>query len=83
MACTYTLPVKDHQLRQEIINMQTERETSRKLIEMLRFRSAAEANFILGLLRQDASVHHILRQVEHGDMLCNLSQKTGSESNCS
>jgi hypothetical protein len=50
-----------------------ERAENQNLIDLLRSRNHEEANSILDLLRQDTSVCDILRQVEHGDMLCELS----------
>lgn len=50
-----------------------ERAENQNLIDLLRSRNHDVANSILDLLRQDTSVRDILRQVEHGDMLCELS----------
>lgn len=50
-----------------------ERTENQNLIDILRSRNQDEANSILDLLRQDASVRDILRDIEHGDMLCELS----------
>jgi hypothetical protein len=78
VSCTYPLPIKDHELRQHIRVLETEQEANRKLIELLRSRDHGEASLILDLLRQDTtSIHGILRQVEDGDMLCDLSHQAG------
>ncbi|OBS28095.1 hypothetical protein FPOA_02035 [Fusarium poae] len=74
-ACTYALPLKDHELRQQIRTLKTQQEVNGKLIELLRSRNAGEASLILNLLRQNTSVQGILRQIELGDMLCNLSHQ--------
>jgi hypothetical protein len=50
-----------------------ERTENQNLIDLLRSRNHDVADSILDLLRQDTSVRDILRQVEHGDMLCELS----------
>lgn len=50
-----------------------ERTENQNLIDLLRLRNQDEANYILDLLRQDTSVRDILRDIEHGDMLCELS----------
>lgn len=78
VACAYTLPLRVHKLRQHIGVLETEQEANRRLIELLRCRNPSEATLILDLLRQNTSVQSILRQVEVGDMLCNLSHKAGN-----
>lgn len=75
--CTYALPLKDHDLRQQIRSLEAEQEVNGKLIELLRSRNASEASLVLNLLRQNTSVRNILRQIELGDMLCNLSHQDG------
>ncbi|CAG1977552.1 unnamed protein product, partial [Fusarium graminearum] len=72
VACAYTLSLRVHKLRQHIGVLETEQEANRRLIELLRCRNPSEATLILDLLRQNTSVQSILRQVEVGDMLCNL-----------
>ncbi|KAJ4263093.1 hypothetical protein NW762_006711 [Fusarium torreyae] len=71
--CIYTPATKDHELQRKFENLETEKTAYQKLIDLLRSREHGEANLILDLLRQDTSVHEVLRQVEHGDMLCELS----------
>ncbi|UZP34695.1 hypothetical protein NXS19_002511 [Fusarium pseudograminearum] len=78
VACTYNLPMRVHKLRQHIGVLETEQEANRRLIELLRYRTPSEATLILDFLRQDTSVHSIIRQVEVGDMLCNLSHRAGN-----
>ncbi|KAF4944570.1 hypothetical protein FSARC_14641 [Fusarium sarcochroum] len=71
--CIYTPAAKDHELQRKFENLETERTAYQKLIDLLRSREHGEANLILDLLRQNTSVHDVLRQIEHGDMLCELS----------
>jgi hypothetical protein len=79
--CTYALPIKEQELRRRVRHLEAEQEANRRVVELLQSRSLEEANLILRLLRQGVHVHGILRQVEHGDMLCNLSHE--AEANCS
>ncbi|CAG7565241.1 unnamed protein product [Fusarium equiseti] len=69
MACTYAIPIRDHELRRRVRHLETEQEPNRRIIELLQSRSQEEASLILRLLREGVSIHGILRQVEHGDML--------------
>jgi len=63
----------DQELRQQFKNAEIEQTESQNLINLLRSRNHDEANSILDLLRQDTSVRDILRDIEHGDMLYELS----------
>ncbi|KAF5989236.1 tagatose 1,6-diphosphate aldolase [Fusarium bulbicola] len=71
--CSYAPMNKDHELRQRYEHLQTEKMEYKRLVDLLRLRDHKEANAILDMLRQNTSVHELLRQVEHGDMLCELS----------
>jgi len=71
--CNYVPMNKDHELRQRYEHLQIEKTDYQKLIYLLRSRDHKEANVILDMLRQNTSVHEVLSQVEHGDMLCELS----------
>ncbi|KAG7417375.1 Echinocandin B biosynthetic cluster transcription factor ecdB [Fusarium oxysporum f. sp. rapae] len=71
--CNYAPMNKDHELRQRYEHLQTEKTEYQRLVDLLRLRDHKEVNVILGMLRQNTSVHEVLRQVEHGDMLCELS----------
>ncbi|RKK26830.1 hypothetical protein BFJ67_g16442 [Fusarium oxysporum f. sp. cepae] len=68
---------KDHELRQRYEHLQIEKTDYQKLIYLLRSRDHKEAHVILDMLRQNTSVHEVLSQVEHGDMLCELSLVSG------
>ncbi|KAF5679504.1 tagatose 1,6-diphosphate aldolase [Fusarium circinatum] len=70
--CSYAPMNKDHELRQRYEHLQTEKIEYKRLVDLLRLRDHKEANAILDMLRQNTSVHEVLRQVEHGDMLCEL-----------
>jgi hypothetical protein len=61
------------ELRQRCEHLQNENTDYQKLVDLLRSRDHKEANVILDMLQQNSSVHEVLRQVEHGDMLCELS----------
>ncbi|KAH6953155.1 hypothetical protein DER45DRAFT_575162 [Fusarium avenaceum] len=71
--CTYSLTTADHDLSRRFKHAEMERTENQNLIDLLRSRNHEEANSILDLLRQDTSVRDILRKIEHGDMLCELS----------
>ncbi|KAG7404268.1 Nitrogen assimilation transcription factor nirA [Fusarium oxysporum f. sp. rapae] len=71
--CVYIPTSKDRELKRKYEDLETEKTTYQKVIDLLRSRKHGEANLILDLLRQNTSVHDVLRQVEHGDMLCELS----------
>ncbi|EXA29904.1 hypothetical protein FOVG_18656 [Fusarium oxysporum f. sp. pisi HDV247] len=75
--CTYASPTNDIELRRQFRRLQTEKAAYQRLIDTLRSRDPREANLILDLLRQNTSVQDVLRQIKHGDMLCELS--TGPE----
>ncbi|KAF5608111.1 uncharacterized protein FSUBG_4935 [Fusarium subglutinans] len=70
--CSYAPMDKDHELRQRYEHLQTEKVEYKRLVDLLRLRDHKEANAILDMLRQNTSVHEVLRQAEHGDMLCEL-----------
>lgn len=73
--------MKHHELQRRVRHLEKEQKANKRIIELLQSRSEEEANLIFRLLREGVSVHGILRQVEHGDMLCDLSHKTNA--NCS
>ncbi|KAI3587591.1 hypothetical protein IWW34DRAFT_839857 [Fusarium oxysporum f. sp. albedinis] len=75
--CNYVPMNKDHELRQRYEHLQIEKTDYQKLIYLLRSRDHKEAHVILDMLRQNTSVHEVLSQVEHGDMLCELSLVSG------
>ncbi|KAM0558247.1 hypothetical protein ACHAPJ_004935 [Fusarium lateritium] len=60
--CIYTPTTKDHELQRKFDNLETEKTSYQKLIDLLRSREHGEANLILDLLRQNTSVHDVLRQ---------------------
>ncbi|KAH7178600.1 hypothetical protein DER46DRAFT_158173 [Fusarium sp. MPI-SDFR-AT-0072] len=74
--CNYAPMNKDHELRQRYEHLQTEKTEYQRLVDLLRLRDHKEVNVILGMLRQNTSVHEVLRQVEHGDMLSTSSPQT-------
>ncbi|QGI98785.1 hypothetical protein CEK26_011854 [Fusarium fujikuroi] len=73
--CNYAPVNKDHELRQRYEHLHTEKTEYKRLVDLLRLRDHKEADVILDMLRQNTSVHEVLRQVEHGDMLCELSHR--------
>ncbi|WZH47512.1 uncharacterized protein QYS62_008660 [Fusarium acuminatum] len=73
IACETCRKRKVRELRRQFKQAEMERTQNQNLINLLRSRNHDEANYILDLLRQDTSVRDILRDIEHGDMLCELS----------
>ncbi|KAG7403114.1 Nitrogen assimilation transcription factor nirA [Fusarium oxysporum f. sp. raphani] len=71
--CTYASPTNGIELQRQFRRLQAEKTAYQMLIDTLRSRDLREANLILDLLRQNTSVDDVLRQIKHGDMLCELS----------
>ncbi|KAM5521070.1 C6 transcription factor [Fusarium oxysporum f. sp. phaseoli] len=72
-SCNYTATSSHRELRRQCEHLKSEKTACQKVVDLLRSRNPDEANVILDLLRQNTSACDVLRQVEHSDILCELS----------